>query len=340
MPTKSSEMSFRSTPRRTIANVGALAVLLVGAGSLYAASGWQQAGAAPRLGAATNGPMWLTSSKQEGAIFDLSNIAPGTSGAGEVTISNTGSAAGELSLASVGLTDARGRFGGTLSERLMLRVEAVAVVGETTEFYNGQLGTMPELQLGTLAAGESRTYRFVVTMLDGGAPSTPFVDDNAYQRASTGIGYEWTLSESKGDDAEPDPPTEIPATPATPAPEPTAPSPPAKSPTPIGSARADTLIGSAEDDAIFGRGGADRIYGKGGRDYLDGGPGSDWLYGGAGSDRLRGGKGTDHLIGGAGADRVISRDGGTDLVNCGPGRDIVDADGEDRLKSCERVHIH
>lgn len=333
-------MSFCSAQRRMVATVGALATLLIGAATLYAAVGWQRAGAAPRVGAATSGPMSLTSSKQEGAIFDLTNIAPGNSGTGEVTISNTGSAPGALSLASVGLTDALGRFGGTLSERLLLRLEAIGSAGQATELYDGQLGAMPELRLGTLATGASRTFRFVITMLDGGSPSTPFVDDNIYQRARTGIGYEWTLTESEGGDAESVPPDEPPAPTPIPTPKPAAPSPPTKDPPPAGTARADNLVGTSGDDTIFGRGGADRIYGKGGRDHLDGGAGADHLYGGAGADRLRGGKGTDHLNGGSGADRIFSHDGGADLVNCGPGRDVADADGEDRLKSCERVHIH
>lgn len=309
-------MSSRTARRRAVATIGTLAALLFGAAVLYAAIGWPRAGAAPRVGASTNGPISLTSSRQEGAIFDLTNIAPGNSGAGEVTISNTGSAPGQLSLASVGLTNAPGRFGGTLSERLLLRLEAVGSPGPASELYSGQLASMPELRLGVLAAGESRTFRFVVAMLDGGAPSSPFVDDNIYQRASTGIGYEWTLTEAEGGDSEPDPPTEIPAT--APMPPPTAPSAAPKSQPPGGTARADRLVGTSADDRIHGRGGADRIYGKGGRDYLDGGAGVDRLYGGAGADRLRGGRGADHL-------------------NCGPGRDVAVADGKDRLKSCETV---
>ncbi|MGD9736556.1 MAG: calcium-binding protein [Solirubrobacterales bacterium] len=173
---------------------------------------------------------------------------------------------------------------------------------------------MPELELGTLAAGEARTYRFVVTMLDGGPPSSPYVDDNLYQRASAGIGYEWTLSEIGGEEGEPEepsPPVEPspPSQPAAPSPAsaPAEPSPPAESPPgagpwhekQIGTPHADRLIGSSEDDIVYARDGADWVFGRGGQDFLAGGAGADWLYGGAGDDRLRGGVGRDHIDGGA-----------------------------------------
>jgi len=73
--------------------------------------------------------------------------------------------------------------------------------------FDGPLASMPELQLGAVEAGESRTYRFVVTMLDGGSPASPFVDDNLYQRASASLGYQWTLTEVEGGGPEPGEPS-------------------------------------------------------------------------------------------------------------------------------------
>ncbi|HKO39306.1 MAG TPA: hypothetical protein VJU14_13155, partial [Solirubrobacterales bacterium] len=198
-----------------MAAVAALGLLLLAATTLYAAGGWHPLSGAPQVRASAEGSMALTNSDGEGAIFSLADIAPGSTGAGEVTIGNGGTAPGTLALASTGLSDDPGRYGGLLSQRLALRIEDVSS-GTAEEVYSGGLATMPELELGTLADGESRTYRFLVTMLDGGAPSSPFVDDNLYQQASTGIGYRWTLTEVEGGPPEPEPP-------AVPQPSPPAP---------------------------------------------------------------------------------------------------------------------
>jgi len=308
-------MASRSVQRKVLSTVGVLAALAVCAASLRAAIGWQPVAGAPRVQAAVAGSMSLVSSNQEGAIFTLTNIGPGDTGQGEVTISNDGTSLGTLSLASTGRSDAPGRFGGLLSQRLLLRIEDVG--GGSAEVYSGQLAAMPELQLGALPAGQSRTYRFRVTMLDGGAPQSPFSGDNVYQRATTGVGYAWTLTEAEGGSPEPEPPAQPPR--PAPAPAPGAQGLPVGSSAPLGTPRADRLIGSLEDDVIRGLGGPDRIYGKGG------------------NDRLYGGPGRDRLFGGPGADLIVARGGGPDLVDCGSGRDAAKVDSHDRVKGCERV---
>lgn len=319
-------MGLRSSRQGMTVTVVALGLLLTAAATLWAATGWRPAAATPQVRATAEGSMALTDSKQEGAIFKLDNIAPGISGAGEVTITNSGTAPGALSLVSTGLSDDPGRYGGLLSQRLVLRVEDITS-GLDREVYSGGIASMPELQLGTLATGEARTYRFRVSMMDGGAPSSPFVDDNVYQQGSTGIAYRWTLTEVEGGDPEPEPPSEAPpSTPPTAPPSPPGPSP---SPTaPSGTPRADTLIGTSEDDVIFGRGGADRIFGKGGNDRL---------FGGAGRDRISGGPGRDRISGGPGRDLILARGGGADLVDCGSDSDVARVDPSDRVRRCERV---
>ena len=309
-------MGLRSNKRRAIATAGVLAALAVGAATLQAAIGWQQAAAAPEAQAAVAGSMSLADSEGEGAIFTLANLGPGDTGQGEVTITNDGTAPGTLSLASTGLGDSPGRFGGMLSQRLLLRIDEVGP-GTGSEVYSGGLATMPELRLGAVEPGESRTYRFLVTMLDGGPPASPFAGDNVFQRATTGIGYAWTLTETEAGDPAPAPPAEPPQ--AAPDPPPAAPVPPARTPTLVGTPRADLLTGSPEDDVIDGRGGADRIYGRGG------------------NDRLFGGAGRDRLYGGPGRDLIVSRGGGADRVDCGSGRDVARVDGTDQVKGCERV---
>jgi Ca2+-binding RTX toxin-like protein len=326
-------MGSRSSQRGMAIAVAAWGLLLVVSATLYAATGWRPAVEAPQVQASAAGLMALTNSKGEEAIFTLANLGPGETGAGEVTIGNSGTAPGALTLDSTGLSDDPGRYGGLLSQRLLLRVEDLSS-GIAEEVYFGGITSMPELQLGTLASGESRTYRFQVTMLDGGAPASPFVDDNVYQQASTGIGYEWTLTEVEGGEPEPETPTTPPSTPPATTPPPT-PVPPTSPPS--GTPRADVLIGSSEDDVIYGRGGADRIFGKGGRDRLFGGPGNDRIAGGPGADRLHGGAGRDRLGGGPGPDLILARGGGADVVDCGGGNDVARVDGSDRVRRCERV---
>ena len=211
-------MRSRSAQHATVAVLSLLVALVAGVATLRAAIGGERGAAAPALELSADGSISLSNSDDGAAIFDLPNLGPGDGGQGEVTIANDGSLPGALALASLDRGDAPGRYGGTLSERLRLRLDEVSS-GTAVAIYDGRLGAMPELQLGTLAAGAARTYRFAVTMLDGGAPASPYVDDNVYQRGSTTIGYDWTLTELEA--ADPEPPVQPPAQP--PAAHPTAP---------------------------------------------------------------------------------------------------------------------
>jgi Ca2+-binding RTX toxin-like protein len=333
-------MSARQAQHGTVAFLSLLVALLAGVATLRAAIGGEGAVTAPPLELSASGSIALSNSDEGEAIFNLPNIGPGGGGQGQVTIANNGTAPGALVLTSRDRADLPGRYGGTLSERLELGLYDVSS-GSPSAVYVGQLGAMPELRLGTLAAGEARTYRFAVTMLDGGAPGSPFVDDNVYQRGATSIGYDWALIEVEP--GEPEPPAKPPVVPpasspvAPPAPAPVPAPQPAPGSAPTGTPRADLLVGTAEDDVIFGRGGPDRIFGNGGQDRLDGGPGADRVSGGPGADRLRGGAGRDRLNGGPGPDLIFARGGGADIVNCGGGRDRAQVDERDRVSGCERV---
>jgi RTX calcium-binding nonapeptide repeat (4 copies) len=321
---------------RTTATLLVLALLLLGAATLQAAIGARQGPAASRVMVSTSGSMSLFNSREGAAIFALENIGPGEGGTGEVTVENAGTLPGTLALVPVDPSDMPGTYGGLLSARLELRLEDVSS-GTASQLYDGRLSAMPEMQLGEVKAGESRTYRFLVAMLDGGAPSSPWADDNLYQRASMSLGYEWILTEVEGGSG-PGGPSQPPAAPIEP--PPVGPAPPAGLTSGAhiaGTPHADHLTGTLQDDVILGLGGADRIFGLGGSDILDGGPGADRLYGGAGADRLRGGPGSDHLNGGAGDDVSHARDGQIDFVSCGAGRDRAYVDERDRVRGCESI---
>ncbi|HEY2056645.1 MAG TPA: calcium-binding protein [Solirubrobacterales bacterium] len=341
--------------------MGILLVLLAGAATLYAAGAAERGSPdGPRLADAAGGAMSISDSKGDGAIFDLADIGPGTGGQGEVTIGNTGSSPGALTLAAVERSDSPGLYGGSLSQMLDLRIVELGG-GSEAEVYAGGLDAMPELALGTLAAGESRSYRFTVTMRDDGGPESPYVGDNLYQRAATRLRYEWTLTEaeaeSEGGGPEPGEPVPTPLSPppspsvasSTPPPEVVSPPPEsapageilrggAKAERLVGTSQDDLIYGLGGDDVIFGRGGDDRLFGGAGADRISGGPGADQIYGGAGNDRLSGGTGRDHIYGGSGDDVIFARDGSADVVDCGPGDDTAYVDAHDRTRGCELVH--
>jgi Ca2+-binding RTX toxin-like protein len=329
----------RPLSRRLLATAAVILAVLAGAAALYASAAVRHGPASTGVQAFAGGSMSVSNSNDGAAIFDIANIGPGMTGEGEVTIGNTGTAPGTLVLASLDRSDAPGLYGGSLSGRLGLRVADVSGDGDAA-IYAGDLASMPELQMGTLAAGEFRTYRFTVSMRDGGAPSSPYVDDNLYQRASTSLGYDWTLTEAEAGDS-PEPPPEI--VPPVSSPPPSPPSEPGLSipvdnGSLVGDAHPNSLAGTSGDDRIYGLGGADTIFGRGGDDYILGGAGADRLYGGPGSDRLRGGVGADRIEGGPGADVVFARDGEADVVDCGPGADVAYVDEHDRAGNCEGLH--
>jgi Ca2+-binding RTX toxin-like protein len=278
--------------------------------------------------------MSLSNSKDGVAIFVIGGIAPGVSGSGEVTIANDGDKPGSMTLTSRDLTDSPGTYGGDLSERLELRLDDITS-GAVVPEYVGRLGAMPTLRMGTLPAGGSNTYRFTVSMLDGGPPTSPYVDDNAYQSASASIGYEWTLTEQE----EGATPTEPSAQPAQQGNE--GPGQPARRPRAlrkmVGTPDADNLIGTSRAEEIYGLGASDLLRGRKGDDYLLGGSGSDRVYGENGADRLRGGTGPDRIYGGAGPDVIFARDGEPDRIDCGSGSDIAYVDEFDRARHCESV---
>jgi Ca2+-binding RTX toxin-like protein len=331
-------MNRRRLDQRLLASGGVLLAVLFGAATLFAAGLVNRGSANSGIRVVASGAISVSNSKDGAAIFDLVGVGPGTGGEGEVTIGNTGSAPGTLTLASLDRADARGLYGGALSGRLDLRIADVTA-GNDAEVYAGGLASMPELGLGTLAGGESRTYRLTISMRDGGSPSTPYADDNLYQRATTSLAYQWTLTESEPGVPPPVAP-DVPAAPAPPASDgftPPGGSPPGIDPL-VGDAHPNLIVGTSQHDLIYGLGAADAIFARAGDDYALGGAGADRVYGGPGDDRLRGGTGSDRVYGGSGSDVLFARDGEVDLVDCGSGSDIAYVDQHDLTKSCEAVH--
>ena len=125
------------------------------------------------LTAGGGGPLSIQNS-EDGSLLTVGGMAPGDTEAGAVTITNTGSRPGDLTVSSVDLEDLPGMGGGQLSERLQLSVTERGAPGAADEVvFSGPLGAMDRIELGRLAPDDARTFRFSVSFPNGGTPSSP-----------------------------------------------------------------------------------------------------------------------------------------------------------------------
>jgi hypothetical protein len=134
-------------------------------------------------------------SRENAALLEATNIAPGDSRSVTVTITSRDRVPTSFSLAKYGLREEPGRGGGMLSERLELRVEQVTGQASRANLYSGALGSMPRQALGKFMPGESRTYRFTVTFTDRPASLRADLADNAYMGGSLSLGFHWRSSQ-------------------------------------------------------------------------------------------------------------------------------------------------
>ena len=147
---------------------------------------------------AATGTVKLVNSRDGGAIVSASEMKPGHSVTGTLTLRNGGDSTAALTLSKSDLEDTLGRAGGRLSDALFVQIDDLTG-GRTV--YDGSLGAMAPVPLTPIAAGASHEFRFTVTM--------PAIRGNAYQLAATSVRYDWTATavEGPGDGgADPTPP--------------------------------------------------------------------------------------------------------------------------------------
>ena len=140
--------------------------------------------------AMSGGGVSLWNSHNGSAIFNVGNLGPGDSSGGQVSLSNTGTASGDLKLTQADLVDSPGPYGGQLSGVVQL-----AVLDQTNGnavVYSGPLQNLGERALVRLGPGQSRSYYFAMTLPDGGA------GDNAFRGSSLTTRYRWDLVEVPG----------------------------------------------------------------------------------------------------------------------------------------------
>ena len=160
---------------------------------------------------AARGAITLSAAATGHAIITASGLRPGGSVSGLVALANVGESPGRLTLRRTAMTDTPGRFGGRLSEALLLRVEE-AGGGSWT----GPLAGPDALDLGIMQSGEGRSYRLTLILPDTG----PRGADNHVQGSSVTIDWAWTTESVDPPVVTPTPtPTATPsATPAPPGP--------------------------------------------------------------------------------------------------------------------------
>jgi spore coat-associated protein N len=161
------------------------------------------------MASGATGALSIANSGEGRAILDASGLRPGATVTGTVTIGNTGQVAGRFAVRPTGLADTPGAGGGALSQRLQLQL---ADVTANRVLYTGTPAGLSAIDVGDLAAGESRTFALTATF-------PPGADDDRYQGATVSFGLAWSATAAE------------PAVTATPTDTP-APVPPATAPTP------------------------------------------------------------------------------------------------------------
>lgn len=156
-------------PLATLTAAGAIAV---GSGATFTST------SSNTISAVTAGTLTHSNSKADAAIFNLTNMKPGDTLNGSLTLKNTGSLPAAFSLTE---TSSANAFTGA---NLKLTIKDSAA--PSTPVYDGTFGGLVDgtkNALGTFAAGESHTYTFTVT-LDQNTP-------DADQGKSASAAYKW-----------------------------------------------------------------------------------------------------------------------------------------------------
>jgi hypothetical protein len=174
---------WQASPRKV---VGALFILMLAA-MMAVASGASFTSTTPNVGnVVAAGVMKIDSDNANGAKLNISHLVPGNHPqTGTVTLSNTGDADGVLSLSKAHVVNSSSPG---LSGVLDLDIVDQS---DNSTIYSGKLGNMPTIDAGSLAKGDSKSYKFTVTFPDGGVPSSDSSGDNVFQNQSVTVDYNW-----------------------------------------------------------------------------------------------------------------------------------------------------
>jgi spore coat-associated protein N len=182
----------RANPRKLM---GALMMLLLAAGLAVGSGASFTASTASPGNMVTAGALTIDNNKKDSgtqsAIFNISDMRPGQSSSGTVTVTNTGSVPGVFNLALSGTTP--GGAGSNLANRLHLKVEELDGLGAVTgtPFADAVVNTMGSTNaLGTWNGGDSHTYKLTVSWPSG------LSGDDAYQGSTLQLDFAWNAVSS------------------------------------------------------------------------------------------------------------------------------------------------
>ncbi len=164
-------------PLATLAAAGAIAV---GSGATFTST------TGNTISAVTSGTLTQSNSKDNAAIFNLTNIKPGDTVNGTLVMKNTGSLPAKFSLTELNSVN------GFSADNLKLTITDAANPG--TPVFNGKFGDLVDgtaTALGTWSAGEAHTYTFSVK-LSADAP-------NADQGKTASAAYQWDSVQLNGE---------------------------------------------------------------------------------------------------------------------------------------------
>jgi hypothetical protein len=141
--------------------------------------------------AVTTGTLTQSNTKAGSAVISLTNMKPGDTVTGSLTLTNTGSLKQVFTLKETGAQDG---FTYTNASGATVSYLNLAILDTTSgaTVYNGALGGVATagVALGTYAPAEAHTYRFTVT-LDQATPNT-------YQSKSAAATYNWNGVQEAG----------------------------------------------------------------------------------------------------------------------------------------------
>jgi spore coat-associated protein N len=130
-----------------------------------------------------SGALSISSPQNGQTLFSAGGLRPGQSVSGTLSVVNSGTRAGVLSLRA-SVTDSPGVGGGRLSEQLALTVADVTGGQTPGILWSGTPATLGEIAIGALPGGRQRDLLISAFLPEAGT-------DNAFQGASVSIGLEW-----------------------------------------------------------------------------------------------------------------------------------------------------
>jgi spore coat-associated protein N len=155
-----------------LATLVAAGALLVGSGANFTSESTNVA----NLYAA--GSLTQANSKSDTAIFAVTNLKPGDTVNGDVTITNTGTLPAVFSLTEAATNGFKNPANLQLS-----------VTQGATTIYSGTFGALGTRALGAFAPGEVRTYRFSTTLSSGAG--------NDEQNMQANAAYTWNATQTE-----------------------------------------------------------------------------------------------------------------------------------------------